>query len=151
MARCAFCGITTKVFPKKFIIAAEDIPACDDCYMLHEHDDELDIATMVLEAGFLKNSYAISEWAEEEAAKRAERAEKEEQYRREHYAGACPKCGGDMLERGVERFLADRSVLPLANLSKWNTDARDYMVVSCDGCGYTEFYDSARYKKPKTV
>ena len=151
MAVCALCGAKTKVFPKKREIGSEEIPLCDECYDLSKGTDYLELAEAVISAGLYYSCEQIAEWAENERTKRSEKEAARIEYIKAHYFGVCPKCGGMMLEEGRRDILTDESILPLENLSKWNTDTSSFMTVSCDSCGYAEFYKFNKYKKPEAA
>ena len=146
MAKCVFCG--EKAARGKTIVIGDMSLSC--CEICHEHFsgmDREDIARAVLNAGIYGYPWLLEDYLERQAAKRREEYEKQLQgveeykkWREGREAGICPKCGGAMIKNDPVDFLSTGGTALTLQWSTFNTDICRYVPVSCEDCGYTEFY-----------
>ena len=153
MAKCVFCGEKAD-YGKTINIDTHELRCCDSCYEIYSGADKEDAARAVIDAGFYGYPWLLEEFLEKQAEKRiadyekkVQRAEEYKQWREGREAGICPKCGGAMLKMHPVDFVTYGLWLPTINMSSLNTETLRFIPVTCEDCGYTEFYSPYR-KKP---
>ena len=149
MAQCVFCG-DKAAFGKTITVGTMQFKACADCYEKYHGRNDKEIVDAVWSAGISNDGASLENWYKDRQESLKEKAEllrneiaDLKSKLEKQSAGTCPKCGGTMLKGNDLSILAYSGGLPTLNLSSLNTDYMTVHVLTCDQCGYIEFYSAA--------
>ena len=140
MARCDFCG-SKAGFNLSINRDIFDFKTCPDCYERLKDASDIEVICEAYRAGLYYNLGALEEKIEEYRQSYDSDVEKYMSWIAGNTVGACPKCGGPMIQNGIVKVLTYTESFPLnLDINKWNTRELEIEAHICEDCGYTEVY-----------
>ncbi len=141
---CVFCGKELSVLNRSSVFCGVNQPACKNCSGRIGNLPFAERCQIALDSGRVEDATHV------QAALDETRVMKEQQRSKVLTEKICLRCGGQMLQYGVETFKLGEETFFFSDLNRLASGAIELALLRCETCGKIEFFDPAFLKETNT-